>query len=336
MPDQYGLSFVCVDGDQIVMARPTRLSASPIRMSSTISALLSRTWRRLSELPRGYRCGTVLFTTSMRLCRRLLRVGLCRPIRVLEFLVKFCGTVVVMYTAWGKGGKESEGGVKKARVNVSVASPSCGAAGKRNGGKLRRTSDGPTPESGSLMVMVLIVELGRDVRGVLVVPGGSPTAPYESLDDWAGTVEAVEVGDADTLAPPSCVGGCGGGGDGVGGGGGGSSTAGGSDRRTAVSGRSSSAPATALLLVVVVVLSRPKKSDLALLCTERRSGMLSSKRNCMSGNWMTRPPPPNKCAEREAQRKRKSHKHKTSSETALSSSYKPSICSTCESLAGGI
>lgn len=95
-PDQYGLSLVLVDGDHTMMFSPITFSTMPISICSTMSVRHRRRWRRFSELPGGYRTGTVLFTTSMRLCRRLLRVGLWRPISVLAFLAKFCGTVVVM------------------------------------------------------------------------------------------------------------------------------------------------------------------------------------------------------------------------------------------------
>lgn len=145
------------------------------------------------------------------------------------------------------------------------------------------------------MVMVLIVELGRDERGVLVVqPSGSAPVAYESRgesmmatgDIWAGTVEAVEMGDADdTLAPPpsaSCAGDDAGPAGVVPLGGGG-----GEHRWPSVVDAWFDGGGSTLLGDVGC---RPKKSDLALLCTDRRSGMLSSKRNWMSGNWMTRPP----------------------------------------------
>lgn len=88
---------------------------------------------------------------------------------VLAFLVKFCGTVVVMYTA----------------------------------------SDGPLV-SGSLMVMVLMVEFGREQRGVLVAASVaiSVTLEGEPEGECIGAVEdaPLDVGeDADAPAPLSYV-----------------------------------------------------------------------------------------------------------------------------------
>lgn len=45
-PDQYGLSLVCVDGDQTMIVSPIRLSRAPITICITIRPLLSRRWRR--------------------------------------------------------------------------------------------------------------------------------------------------------------------------------------------------------------------------------------------------------------------------------------------------
>lgn len=137
--------------------------------------------------------------------------------------------------------------------------------------------------SGSLMVMVLIVELGREQRGVLVVGGSvppSPTAlPGETEGDRSGAVEApLDAGEPviGGVAPLSNgrIGGV-------------------TGEPELPGGLRGSSSVRAMLVVVVLVVAgavlRPKKSDLAVLCTERRSGMFSSNRNCMSGNWMVRP-----------------------------------------------
>uniref|UniRef100_A0A182QHP2 Uncharacterized protein n=1 Tax=Anopheles farauti TaxID=69004 RepID=A0A182QHP2_9DIPT len=130
--------------------------------------------------------------------------------------------------------------------------------------------------------MVLMVELGREQRGVLVAGSVAMSVTLDGDTDGerAGAVDApLDVGDdVGTPLPASLL-------------------------RTGVPGTSGTAMGLVVLLVVLVLVGwvggaavgvglRPKKSDLALLCTERRSGMLSSKRNCMSGNWMTRPLPP--------------------------------------------